>query len=683
MRDLFLIQDLEKLKEEIKTSKKIQFYHLMDQCDRYEVMHVPSDPPQESTTYFCQAILNFSLLYLLTEESKYLNFALKYIRTVCGYPYWGNAHLVNVDLSASWIMFGLSTAYNWLYEVLDPSDRKLILDKLIYQSNLMYTYKNENADKGWATNYYQNHNWINMTGLACCGYAIVEEYPEAKNYIDAAKENFAKVFSYLPEDGSDYEGVTYWRYGVLWLFIYADLLKDREGINYFEKCDFLKNTVEYRIYQSASELRKQMNFGDCHDRYSCHSSAIYYKTAKEYKNGYAQKLGNLVSGYFLYEEQYQSKLKPGILPEAWLEVIWFDPEVKEENFTEIPHVKKFDDLGLISLRTAFKKDSIAFSFKCGYPGGKKQFLTGLDIYEKEKKWILALSHHHPDNLSYILTKNHSYMVIDDGYNRNILPTHHNTLLVDRRYSESEDKNDIYVDSLKTRVKNNPTYPMKEYYGKIDYFHTNGSITMFKATNTNIYALDLQMTNVSRMVFTDNLSFLVFIDDFESKLPHLYQSVLNADVVAERLENNHFIIRNGLERMHYFTFSEVELQHEQFTQTVSSVMTTQEPDKKCIVHLNTLLTENLFPSKKHRHIEVISFTDEKITYNNHILNIGDKKKLYFEKTEDMVFTGDYAYLNLESGKVALAYGTSLTYRGIEMNKKTKQCMIWGDKNAILK
>ncbi len=683
MRDLFFIKDLQQLKEEIKTKKKVQFFQLMDQCDRYEVMAIPETPPKESTTYFCQAILNLALMYIVSEEKKYLTQACRYIRTVCAYPYWGNAHLVNVDLSASWIMFGLSTAYNWLYDVLEEADRKLILNKLIYQSDLMFTYKNENADKGWATNYYQNHNWINMTGLACCGYAISKEYPKALEYIAASKENFEKVFDYLPEDGSDYEGVTYWRYGALWLFIYADLLKDRENIDYFKTSEFLKNTVEYRIYQSASELRKQLNFGDCHDRYSSHSAAIYYKTAKEYKNGYAQKLGNLVVNYFAYEEQYQSKIKPGLLPEAWLNLLWYDSSILEKSLSELPHVKKFEDLGLISIRTGFHKESTVFSFKCGYPGGKKQFITGLDIWKKEKKWILSLSHHHPDNLSYIITKGHSYMAIDDGYNRNILPMHHNTLLVDRKFTDIEDKNDIYVEALKKRVEQHPEYPMEQYYGSLDYFHTNGSITMFKATNTNLYPLDLKMKNVSRTVLTDSLEFILFINDFESELPHQYQSILNTDVEAEKISDHQFLVKNGLEQMSYFTYSVSDLKHEQFLQEVSSVMTTQEPDKKCIVHLNTLLTENRVPSTKHRHLELICFNSEPVSFHEHMLTIGDKHQIIFSSTEEVSFAGDLVYLNLETGKVAIANGTKLSYRGLEMNKKTKQCMIWGDKDAILK
>ncbi|MCM1130875.1 MAG: DUF4962 domain-containing protein [Roseburia sp.] len=676
MGKYILIPNLDQLKEEIKTTKKKMFYRLMDQCQRYEAMALSSSPPAESTTYFCPAILNLSLAYLLTHEEKYLKEALRFIKTVCMYPYWGNAHLVNVDLSASWILFGLSLSYNWLYDVFTSADRDLILNKLILQSQIMFDYKEKNENKGWPTNYFQNHNWINMTGLACCGYAIKKEYPPASKYIVASKKNFSKVFSYLPDDGSDYEGVTYWRYGVLWLFLYADLVLDQENMDYFKSSAFLKNTVSYRIYQSASELRKQLNFGDCHDRYSSHSAAIYFKAASVYQDCYAQKLGNLVVNYFLYEEQYQSKLKPGILPEAWLELLWYDPLVCEENLKQLPHVKRFDDLGLISIRTSFEKDSTVFSMKCGYPGGKKQYLIGLDIASNEKKWILSLSHHHPDNLSFILTKGHSYMAIDDGYNRNIMPMHHNTLLVDRKYSDVENVNDVYVESMKARIKSNKDYVLNQYHGDIEYFHTNGSITMFRATNTPIYPLALKMKNVSRMVITNQLEFIVLIDDFDSELKHFYQSIINTDVFAHQAAKDSYQIRNGLEEMQYYTFSDDDLRHEQFEQKVESVMTTQEPDKKCIVPLNTLLTENAIAKKRHRHIEVITFHKEKVSFKEQTLQIGSRHRIYLAPTIEMDFEGDYVYLDMLEHKLALANGTMLKCKTMHVNKKVKQCMIWG-------
>ena len=33
----------------------------------------------------------------------------------------------------------------------------------------------------------------------------------------------------MPEDGSNYEGPVYWRYGVIWFLIYADLLQQETG----------------------------------------------------------------------------------------------------------------------------------------------------------------------------------------------------------------------------------------------------------------------------------------------------------------------------------------------------------------------------------------------------------------------------------------------------------------------
>ncbi len=48
------------------------------------------------------------------------------------------------------------------------------------------------------------------------------------------------MFDLMAEDGSNYEGVTYWRYGGMWLFVYAHLLKVQEGIDYFQSSPYLK-----------------------------------------------------------------------------------------------------------------------------------------------------------------------------------------------------------------------------------------------------------------------------------------------------------------------------------------------------------------------------------------------------------------------------------------------------------
>lgn len=680
MNDLILIPNLSLLKRECKTLKRKQIYRLLDEVNRYLVITLPKEPPKQSTTFIGISIMNLALAYLITEDSRYLAKAREYINTVCGYQFWGNAHLVNVDLSASWILFGLSLGYNWLYDFLSLEERDLILNKLKYQADIMLEYKLKTAGSGWSTNYWQNHNWINMTGLACCGYAIYKEYPKAIVYIDEAKKNFSKVFGYLADDGSNYEGVTYWRYGGMWLFVYADLLNDREGINWFLKSDYLKNTFYYRLYQSST-LNRQLNFGDCHDRYSSHSIAVYYKYAAMYNDGYAQALGNLVLDKYLYEEQYQSKLKPGILYEAGFELLWFDPKVKECNFANLPLVRKFDDLGLVCIRNGFNEDSTVFSFKCGYPGGRKQWLNGWKEYYDNHKKVLALAHNHPDNLSYILTKGHEYLVIDDGYNRNIKPYDHNSLLVDGHLCDASDCSDVYMESASLRINHNE-FDYKNYYGELIYFKTFNGLTILKGDNTRLYPLNLKMKQVSRSVLTDNLKYIVFINNFSSEIEHRYETVFNTDVKGINKENGIFSYKVGMESFKHYIYAQNST-YSQFYHEVSSVMTTQEPDKKCITKMECMSFYNKEKCKDYQQIEVIDLCNADISLGNNILKIDDDCIL-FENNLGFEFDGEYILVKVSNSlikEVILANGTYVKYKNKEIIKeRLKGCYV-GDVNEV--
>lgn len=74
-------------------------------------------------------------------------------------------------------------------------------DKIRHHAQIMLDYRRETYGKGWSTNFYQNHNWINMTGLAAAGYALQGEDEAAAQYIQEAKEDFARVFALMPMTG--------------------------------------------------------------------------------------------------------------------------------------------------------------------------------------------------------------------------------------------------------------------------------------------------------------------------------------------------------------------------------------------------------------------------------------------------------------------------------------------------
>ncbi len=609
MRKLVFIGDLEAYRKDIATSRSAQYSRLLEQADRYDAMELPEMHPPTSTTYMGIAIANLALAYLLSEDEKYLRNAKRFMATVVSYEKWGNAHLVNVDLSASWILFGLSLGYDWLKPYLTPMEAAAVSGKLRHHAKIIYDYRKETYGKGWSTNFLQNHNWINMNGLATAGYVLQGEEEAAAEYILAAKENFARVFSLMADDGSNYEGVVYWRYGGMWLFVYAHLLKVQEGIDFFKTSAYLRNTFYYRLFQSAGDFKQQLNYGDCHDRYSGHTACVYYKTAAEYSDGYAQKLGNMTTQRFLMEEHENSKVKPGILPEALFEFLWYDPSVEEREFDTLPKCMYFSDIGLMSIRSSWETDAKVLSIKCSPPGGIKQWSAGWKLRDEENIDMFSLSHHHPDNLSYIFARGGHYFTCEDGYNRNLMADNHNVLLVDGKYTDAQDVNDVYMASVRTRIQQEgDDFCPQEYKGFVRTAVVEDDMVFYRAETSGVYPKPQQMREVSRTLVTDGLKFWVFADVLRSDREHIYSVICNTDAKPS-ISDGQFRYSLGDTQLEYKVYSSSALSCRQYAQKVVSVMTTQEPDKKCEVNLQTLAVESAAPQKNQVFFECFTFSDQ--------------------------------------------------------------------------
>ena len=191
---LLIDKNLDKLKKEITGEKQDNFIRLIEQCRLYEVEKLPSKHPPTSTTFMGMAAANLSLAYLLTKQEHYLEEAKRWIFTAVNYNSWGYRFLVDVDLSASWLLYGLGLSYDWIKEYLTAEEKKELLDKLIIQGDKIYNYGEINRGNCWSTDYFQNHNWINYTGLLTTAYAIKDDYKESYKWIQTIKDNFNRVF---------------------------------------------------------------------------------------------------------------------------------------------------------------------------------------------------------------------------------------------------------------------------------------------------------------------------------------------------------------------------------------------------------------------------------------------------------------------------------------------------------
>lgn len=602
MNYLLIDDQLDTFKTELKTIRKEHFIRLIEQCQMYEGEKLSKEHPPTSITYMGMAAANLSLAYLLTEQEHYLIEAKRWIFTAIKYEVWGYGFLVDVDLSASWLLFGFGLSYDWLKDHLTPAERTQFLNKLILQGNKIFDYGETNKGNCWSTDYWQNHNWINYNGLLTTAYAIRGEYHGAEKWIAVIKDNFEKVFTYLPEDGSNYEGTVYWRYAMNSFLSTADSIRKDGGPNYFET-DFLKSTFYYRLYQSAPNWEENINFGDTHDRRSSHSICAYYKLASEHNNGHAQWLAELVRTKFLFREAYQSKIFPGILPEAFLELIWYNPDVQPKSPKNLPLTKYFPDLGLVVMRSSWGENATHLSFKSSPPGGHKQWRLSWELDKKNGWRTRSLTHYHVDFNHFILMNNGASMVIDEGYNRTSKAEIHNLITVDgtgcvgEKIWEEGDLSDPVRFDLNCKGIYNVWRDVPETaIAKIEAYSEKDGYIYAVGETSQMYYPEMQLTRNARHIINSQNGYFILLDELESQLEHTYTWRIHAEKFVQQKSDHHFEILNGPGGLNIFTLFPENSTTSVDETLIEEMMTPQRPDDLRQIRLKTLKIENKIKKK---------------------------------------------------------------------------------------
>lgn len=418
--------------------RPFQERRLMDEAVRHRALAPPRRHPEASITWLGPAASNPALAYRVSGDPAHLAEAERWIGAATGFPHWGRAHMPDHDLDAGWLLHHLALAHHWLGDALSDETRTLLRYKLMVQGRRLYAFAVATEGRWWSSSYWQNHNWICYAGLATAGYVLGRE-----EWTERAKDNLGRVLDLLPEDGSHAEGVVYWRYGVPWLAIHLDLLQEREGLDWWGRGGFMENTFRFRLHQSAPGFAEQTGHGDCHDRLSGHSAALYHRLAAAYGIGEAQWLAGLVGRELLGREAAGSGVRPGILPEAYLEYLWYDPSVGARPPAASDTHAHFPDLGLVTARTSWADDATFVSFKASPGGGHKAWETAAK-HRAELGWdTLNTGHHHPDSGSFVLLSQGAFLAVDEGYSNRKRVAHHNLLLVDGQGFADEDRYHVY------------------------------------------------------------------------------------------------------------------------------------------------------------------------------------------------------------------------------------------------
>ncbi|MCY4465701.1 MAG: DUF4962 domain-containing protein [Chloroflexi bacterium] len=548
-----------------QTSHASQAERLLRQANSHHDELPPPEHPSDSITYIGTAVLNLALAFLLSSDEAHLLVARRWIKSAIAYPHWGKERMPDHDLDAAWLLFGLGLGYDWLKDVLPPAERIALRDKLAWQGEQLYQYALETEGRWWSSAYWQNHNWICYGGLATVAYALDDELESASSWAARARNNFAQALAFMAEDGSFYEGPVYWRYSFIWFLIYADLLLQQTGENLHES-DFLRNTFFYRLYLCGPNLVDTANFGDCHDRRSAHTAAVYARLAGLYDIGEAQWLYH----HFYRRGEWQREgeeglVKPGLWAESGLEFMWYDPSTNPSPVDRLPLQRIFPDLGLVSARSSWQPDALMLAFKCGAPNGIKAWHTGHAINRKKDWMTHSVGHDHPDANSFILIHGADYIAVDDGYAKSKLTAHHSTLLVDGRGQYAEGQYNAFRD-----LDDSWSARLEATFACDKLVYARG-----EAARAYDRSLDLRQFTREIIVLADDA--VIINDTIESGMEHDYQWLLQTDAPAEPHGEGRFTIRAGDSVCQLHALQPDEARHRLSCKEITANPTSAKPD----------------------------------------------------------------------------------------------------------
>ncbi len=358
------------------------------------------------------ALPTLAMAWVLSGERRYLDSARAWSLASCSYPTWGlGANRDGLDLAAGHQLFGLALVYDWCHADLDTETLHTIRATLEKRGAVLA------AATPRRTNYLQNHLWVDACGMAAAALAIQDEVPAVRSWLALALDKWRRTYEALGADGASHEGASYWSYGVEYLLKFMWLAREQLGVDFYDH-PWWRHTADYRLYvglprHSWTPQNTVVDIADgTRAGYSYGPDYLLRALAHEYRDGHAQWLAAVLDAV---------NARGGAAP--WLNLLWFDPAIAPRPPTDLPTLRHFTDMDLVSARTDWSGDEALVVFKCGPFIGHK----AVQLFDRDP----GGGHVHPDANHFVLFGNGDWLLRDDGY-RTKATSQHNTLLIGGR-----------------------------------------------------------------------------------------------------------------------------------------------------------------------------------------------------------------------------------------------------------
>lgn len=503
-RLLFGPDDVERLRS-MTQGEAGPFY---DQLLKY----LPSCTPADNTKFLTDAteaqreafwkLPTVALHYVITGDRQSLERATRFLERFAELEHWETGDETDSGMGAANIMIGVSLAYDWLYNDLDPAFRDAFRKKLFEQARRMYHrghLKKAGRIHYWQNDPQNNHRWHRDGGLALAVMAVADDNDPADDWlIEQTLAELKFVHQWLPADGSCHESSSYQAFGAPYLTLAFQAADRCMGTTLLEH-DYFRNAPAFRLYNVTPGLADAFHYGDS-SGFGHYNNYTFEATGRY---GQADVQDGLLK---LFAAQ------PSAFAYGWMSLVWFNPEVKGGWVENLPPARLFPDLGVAIMRDGWEADDVAMMFKSSPYGG-----AILNAYRNEGNYrYINVAHDDPDANSFLLFAGGKFVADNDRYSTKKVSSAQNTIVVNGKGQLGEGAH--WTQPLK------PPYQDMTKLARITAWKTTENVTLAEGEAGGAYE---DLTRYRRAALWVPGSYVLLLDDIrgqrENEITWLVQS----------------------------------------------------------------------------------------------------------------------------------------------------------------
>jgi hypothetical protein len=485
-----------------------------------------------------QRTFTLAYAYRVTKDLRYSSRLWKELDEANSFDDWGNKHFIDV----AEILYAYSIAYDWLYDVWTPEQRKAIKNAIVEKGlKPGRKFYDHTIPKGWLDWSKVTHNWNQICNgsLIVAALAIGDEEPKISDFILAeAITNIKRSMKGYAPDGGWMEGTSYLSYAQRFnIAAIASLITATGSDQGLSNEDGFNGTGKFLVAMSGP-TGKTFNFADCKERIVT-SSELFWM-ASTFKQSYL----------FDFERKYSNYKVP-------LELIWYmQARGNKYGQTTLPLANYFKGTEVASFRSKNNDiNAMYVAFKGGRNGVNHGHLdAGTFILDNQaERWINDLGGDDYNQAGYfsagksakakrwqyynVSTQGHNTILIDDGLNSTNLNQQISSFSPISYFNSTPNKSIAVIDLTKAyKSMNSPVISAKRGFTMI-----NGNETVVQDEVVSSLPVNMIWQIHTKAKIMLNASGTIATLSIGSKV--IYAELINARGVKFEISNN-FVLNNS-------------------------------------------------------------------------------------------------------------------------------------------